>query len=438
MTALTSANLGLRRALVTRQVYVVAMLVLLAFGAMARGTMESSKPLSQEVYVWQRAWNDPVQKAIQQHSQEFTGMVVLNAEVTWRKGNPQLTRVPLDYAVLREAKCKVGLALRIGAFSGPFTADAPTTKYLEEVAYSIIAEAQANKVSVQELQIDFDCAESKLQGYRTWVEVIRKKVTPVPVIITALPSWLSQSSFSSLAKAADGYILQVHSFERPKTFNSPFQLCDPVLARKSVMKAGEIGVPFRVALPTYGYVVAFNTEGKFLGLSAEGPAKNWPAEARVKEIWSDPRALAKLVEELGKSHPDALKGIFWYRMPISLDVLNWSWPTLKAVMAGRQPRESSRVEAKRPEPGLVEISLVNDGEVDLSSRPVIEIRWHHARLVACDGLRDFEAIELNSNAMQFRARSTAVAGHLVPGGRWSIGWLRLSDNEEVQVEARKP
>jgi hypothetical protein len=125
-------------------------------------------------------------------------------------------------------------------------------------------------------------------------------------------------------------------------------------------------------------------------------------------------------------------------MPISLDVLNWSWPTLQAVMAGRAPRESSRVVTTRPEPGLVEISLANDGEVDLSSRPVIKVRWQDARLVASDGLRDFESMDGNSNNIQFRPRSNALPRRIAPGERLPVGWLRLSGNVEVQVEAQNP
>jgi Protein of unknown function (DUF3142) len=416
----------------------LAFLLLASSVVDCKATGEKAPPLSQEIYVWQRAWNGPVREAIAQHGSEFAGLVVLNAEVSWKKGIPQLTHVALDYPALRQAKCRVGLALRVGTFSGPFTADGPETKYLLETARSIIAEAQANQVAVKELQIDFDCAESKLEGYRIWVEAIRSKVAPVPVIVTALPSWLNQGSFSALAKATDGYILQVHSFERPKDFNAPFQLCDIALAKKSVAKAGQIGVPFRIALPTYGYLAAFSAEGQFLGLSAEGPARSWPAEARIREVWADPKGLAALVNELRTNRPTALKGIFWYRMPISLDVLNWSWPTLQAVMAGRAPRESSRVVATRPEPGLVEISLVNDGEADLSSWPVIQVRWQNARLMARDGLRDFESMDGSSNSMQFRPRSNALPRRVAPGERLPVGWLRLSGNVEVQVETRKP
>ena len=32
-----------------------------------------------------------------------------------------------------------------------------------------------------------------------------------------------------------------------------------------------------------------------------------------------------------------MRELLWYRVPVSRDSLNWSWPTLAAVMAGRAP-----------------------------------------------------------------------------------------------------
>ncbi|MDB6017212.1 MAG: hypothetical protein JWR19_1701 [Pedosphaera sp.] len=395
-------------------------------------------PIAQEAYIWQRAWNEPVRDAIALHATNFTGLVVLNAEVTWKQGHPQVIHIPIDYASLLRAACPVGLALRIGPYPGPFTTNGQPMDQLAGLAVSLIAEAQANRLKIRELQIDFDCAESKLDGYRVWVETLRRRIAPVPLVITALPSWLNQNSFQYLARASDGYILQVHSLERPRDFASPFSLCDPAAARRAVEQAGQIDVPFRVALPTYGYLIAFAPDGHFIGLSAEGPAKTWPAGTRLREVRSDPVAMADLVRGWSLVHPAALQKIIWYRFPISLDVLNWSWPTLNAVKTGRSPRESFRLDTSRSAAGLTEISLVNDGEADLSSRPVIEVRWQHARLVASDGLRDFEVVDPGPNTLQFRARTTLIPSRLAPGERQAIGWLRLDGEVEVQIETKKP
>jgi hypothetical protein len=370
-----------------------------------------------------------------QHATNFESVVVLAAEVTWRGGEPVVARVPLDYAALADAKTRAGLALRIGPWPGPFASNDPPAVFLTSLAGALVAEARAKGVVPSELQIDFDCAASKLDGYRVWVQAIRRKVAPTPVAITALPSWLNEKSFPALAAATDGYVLQVHSLEKPANLNAPFTLCDPEAARRAVEQAGKIGAPFRVALPTYGYLLAFDAAGRFAGLSAEGPDRNWPAGAQLREARTDPVAMAQLVAAWNASHPAAMRGIIWYRLPVEGDTLNLRWPTLAAMMAGRIPRANARAESHRVEAGLVEISLVNDGELDLSSRLAVEVRWQNARLVAGDASSGFDLVDGGPSTVQFQTMSKT---HRLPAGDTQvIGWLRLSEEREVQVEIIK-
>ena len=53
------------------------------------------------------------------------------------------------------------------------------------IAASLVAEARTNHLNLSELQIDFDCAESKLDGYRVWLTAIQRRVAPLPVTITS-------------------------------------------------------------------------------------------------------------------------------------------------------------------------------------------------------------------------------------------------------------
>jgi len=396
---------------------------------------EATSPLPDEAYIWQRAWTEPVREAIRRHASRFSGLTVLSAEVSWRGGQPQLIRVPLDYSVLTKVSCPVGLALRIGSCPASLATNNSTTIFLTDVAASLIAEARSRSLALRELQIDFDCAESKLDGYRAWVSAFRRRVAPLPVSITALPSWLGQPAFKRLAVAADGYVLQVHSLQRPRGPDAPFTLCDPVTARRAVERAGQIGVPFRVALPTYRYLTAFNAEGRLVGLSAEGPSKTWPANVRLREVDANPLEVAGLVQLWATNRPAALRGVIWYRLPVADDTLNWRWPTLDAIMRGRFPRESFRAEPRRVEHGLVEISLVNNGELDISSRLAVRVRWQNARWVAGDGLRGFEWVDGGPSTVTFRTKTEPC--RLPAGETQVIGWLRLSEDREVQIEIER-
>jgi hypothetical protein len=388
--------------------------------------------MPQSAYVWQRAWTEAVSDAVTEHGTNFTELVALSAEVSWKNRLPQIVRVPLDPLALQGMGRPLGLALRIGAYSGPFKADDAQAHVLTDLAASLLAEAASNRLSVAELQLDFDCAESKLDGYAVWVKAIRSKVKPVPVTITALPAWLKQPAFKRLIAAADGYVLQVHSLARPKRMEASFNLCDPPEACRAVERAARLGRPFRVALPTYGYVMAFSPGGQFVGLSAEGPALSWPEGTQLREICANTEAMAQLLRAWTADRPQALTGVIWYRLPVPQDRLNWSWPTLATVMSGKVPQPDVRAEVRHPDAALTEIDLINAGTADYSQPVQITLHWREGRLVAADGLRGFDSTETGANFVQFRNRNGLP--RLEPGERRSIGWVRLSKGSEVQVE----
>jgi hypothetical protein len=396
------------------------------------GLAQAAGALPQQVYLWQRAWTEPVRQALVQRGDAFAGVIVLKAEVTWREGKPQLIEVPVDYRTLAGLTNPIGFALRVGPYAGPFNGTNAAAEYLCTLARRIVTEAETARLHVSELQLDFDCASSKLEGYGAWVKAIRERIAPVPLVITTLPAWLDAPAFKSLVQTADGFVLQVHSLERPRSFDAPFTLCDPPAAERATARASEFGVPFRVALPTYGYQVCFDTAGHFVGLSAEGPEKSWPADSRVKEVRSDPLELAQLLLTWSTNSPANLKGIIWYRLPVAGDILNWRWPTLKAMLEMRIPRKSVRVESHRVASRLNNICLVNDGELDISSRLAVNTRWRGARLSAGDGLRGFEMTESEVSSARFVAAGEPYRLHA--GEQHVIAWVRLTDDREVQVE----
>ena len=389
--------------------------------------------LEHETYVWQRAWTLGVRNAVKRHSSEFSKTVVLNAEVTWQGGEPRVTRVPIDYDTLRSSNGIIGLALRLGVYRGSFKASGEPIESLIHLAASLVRQAATNGLAVRELQIDFDCPESKLAGYQLWVEAIQSQIKPVPVTITALPSWLREPAFAKLVKAAPGYVLQVHSLERPRQAGDNFTLCDFLKARKAVEQAGQFGVPFRVALPTYGYYLAFDRAGKFCGLSAEGTSRTWPEGAQIREIRSDPRQMSALVRGWSTNRPAAMSGIIWYRLPVDADVLNWRWPTLAAVIRGDELQSRVSARAASNAPGLMDLFWVNEGNLDASVPRGLIVEWKDGDFIATDALRGF--VVLNPGArrrVEFRARDPIT--RLAPGERCPIGWLRLSQPQEVQLE----
>ena len=119
-------------------------------------------------------------------------------------------------------------------------------------------------------------------------------------------------------------------------------LCDAANARRWVEQAGRLGVPFRVALPTYTDRIAFTADGKLLATEAEGATHAWPEGTVLRAFRPNAADLAALVGEWTKDRPASLTGLLWYRLPVSTDAQNWRWPTLAAVMQGRPPRHELR------------------------------------------------------------------------------------------------
>jgi len=298
-------------------------------------------PLRQEAYVWQREWNPAVRESVAQAT-DLAGLVVLAAEVDLRPRSSIAMRIPLDAAALKSYGRPVGAALRVHAVPGRFIDDPKMLQYLRDLVRDVTVEARTKGLAISEIQIDYDCPEWKLADYRGLLVSLRQSAAPTPLTVTALPIWLYQHrAFRKLLEAVDGYVLQVHSLAPPEYLAKKIVLTEPRSARAWVKEAARFGRPFRVALPTYGYQVAFDAKGKLIGLLAEGPLVSFAEGITIRSAKSDPQAMAGLVRGWTEKRPKELTGIVWYRLPVEGDRNNWSWSTLRTVMTGRNSSPSS-------------------------------------------------------------------------------------------------
>ena len=220
--------------------------------AACRHAPRAGGPLPHEAYVWQRGWGAPVRHALVEAKAGLAGFAPLAAEVAWKGRSQVVERPTIDFAALLATGRAVAPVLRVGAFPGPFAADDDAARNLAQLAGSLVADMRAHGVEPRELQVDFDCAESKLAGYRAWLQAIRGAVAPLAVCPTVLPGWLARREFAPLARDCGGFVLQVHGVDPPRLDGHAPPLCDPARAAAWVESAAKIGVPFRVALPTYG------------------------------------------------------------------------------------------------------------------------------------------------------------------------------------------
>lgn len=361
--------------------------------------------------------------------QAFT---VLAAEIDVRPGRQQRQTMTVDYTFLSNVQVPAGVAIRINPYAGPFEPDSEATNYLIQTIEGVLTDAKADHFTPTEVQIDFDCAESKLAGYCAWVQQLKHAFSDYPITITALPSWLKHRRFEELIRQCDGFVLQVHSLEKPTNFEENVVLCDPKRALAWIKQADRLNVPFRVALPTYGYLVAYNKQGQFIGLSAEGPLSDWPAGTRTKTAISDPKEIAALIQEIRSVSPKHLTGVLWFRLPVSSDQLNWQWHTLKCVIQEQTLTERIDAVCQWPEPNLAEIYLVNSGDVDVSGRISVSLAFEGSCL-AGDGLKGYSVVEEKDGSVWIRPENIRAGWRIRSQDKIKIAWCRFNQQTEVKA-----
>ena len=232
--------------------------------------------------------------------------------------------------------------------------------------------------------------------------------------------------------------MQVHWLAKPgPAGDPPATLCDPAIARATVARAGRLGIPFRVALPTYGYRLVLDAHGRMLAGAGEGSALEAarpPPGGAVRTLMADPVELADLVRGWQTVRPAAMTGVIWYRLPVAEDRLNWTARTLTAVAAGHTPHPRLAVRFVRSAAdGPWELRLCNDGDADASLPGSIAVHCVSPP-IAADGVGGF-ALQpggISQLDLIFAPRAGAGrSGRAVPAGAsLGFGWVRLSADEQ--------
>ncbi len=393
----------------------------------------ATAPMPQEMYVWQRVWTPAVVAGLRTAQDRVAGFSVLAGEVVWNGKVPEIVRPKLDYALLASQKQAPGLALRIGPYAGPFAADDAVAQQLLSFATTCLADARKAGWQPSELQIDFDAATSKLSGYHTWLTAFQQAVAPLPVSFTALPDWLRAPELKAMAAQTQRFVLQVHGIERARVDDPTPKLLEASSVQRWVAQAAALGVPFRVALPTYRTAVGFNAEGKIIGLDSEGPARAWPAGTRVVTYMSPAAEIAQLVHNWTADRPANLTGLLWYRLPVAGDQRNWSWLTLTPVMQGRAPAEQIEVSQQGENP--VDLTLQNTGEAEMPWPQEIQITLPPGTSVSAgDALTGYTLDQNAAQAPEVIFRRAAGFSHYIlpPHGKKPLGWLRMAGNDSRQ------
>lgn len=369
---------------------------------------EGPRELTTEVYVWQRADSPELRVALDRSRELASRRHFLAVEIGRHDSQWRVTRSTLP----DEWISSQGLVMRIGAsLAGETWRDG-------EALDRVLAEAawMAAKPAA-EFQIDYDCPQRSLGDYQRLLEKIKARHPDKKWSITALPSWLDQTSAKRLFKTADGLVLQVHSLQLPDQPQRPVILCDPSAAREAVRKMSKLDVSFRVALNTYGCEVLFDDHNRVLDVVSEDLKNSLPPNASRRSVGiSDSVELAGLVAGWKSHPPRGLIGIVWYRLPLDSDRRNWRWVTWRRVAGGITPVSDLRLEARAAGNGSWDLVLANRGERDERLPEIVS--------TGCETLVLEGANGYGSDAAERLILENTAWPWLPPGDSLAIGWLR--------------
>ena len=325
--------------------------------------------MTSEAYVWQSPGRPEVVAAMHRAEGKLDHLHVLAAEVAWRDQRLVINRLPGPPAGVAAH----GKVLRLGQSTATLVWTEDRVAGLIDVVQAITADGST------EVQVDYDCPSRRLEDYLALLDRLQSAVPTRRIVFTALPDWLDSPRFVPLARAYPGYVLQVHALRLPDRVDAPVVLCDPHAAGRAIRRAAAIGVPFRVALPTYGSEILRDATGRVIDVVSEDlPQPGSGAMANRTSVMADAPALSALVAGLQANHPRSLTGLVWFRLPVAGDRRNWTWETFEAVRHGQPVAAHLEITAAATGSGSHDIILTNAGNAVKTMRLVGTAFWRRS------------------------------------------------------------
>ncbi len=361
--------------------------------------------LPNDAYVWQRRWTPAVTRALADGADAVRSWRVLAAEMradgVWFEAAP-------DLAALAASQRPVVLVLRLDGRVN----DLPPDQIIARATATLAAWRSAG-IRLAGLEIDYDCATSRLPAYAALLAGLKARLEPgVPLSITALPTWLNSPELPALLAVPDETVLQVHAVQNPT-----LGLFDGKRAHAWLdAYARQTQRPWRVALPSYGSRVAWDDNGQIAAIESERPALT--PGGRSAELLAAPADMAAFVATLDRDPPRGLAGIVWFRLPTQADTRAWSLPTWRAVLARQPLTPDVTVTAQAAgADGARNVLLANRGNSDAPLPFAIRL---DGACRAADGINGY-TLEYDRQGRYLRR---AQDGLLRAGVERAIGWIR--------------
>ena len=380
------------------------------------------------IYIWQRIWNEPLSESISNISNKSNSFIVLCGDLKYQDNSPSLTSININWQYLIQEGISITLAFRISTEAGKLL-DKDNIGQTITAIYQTITKIidTAPGIDIIGIQFDYDCPASKLGTYSEFIRLFKEKIPNKQISITALPTWLKNRQFLNLAKQTDYYVLQLHSFELPKTLKDAREIFPEKKAKAYTKKASSLRHPYFISLPTYGYEIAFDKKGKFIGLRAESTNILWGKNIQHAVEVVSPEEIIDFLKYIKASKPKNLKGICWFRLPVKTDEFNWDIKTLASVIDSDIPKKSFEIELVEKDKGLIEVYVVNSGEQNLWNDITFDIMWLGGQKPIYDVLGKYESkLFFDDKTIQLKGPAPKV------GDKTLVSWLRAGESTIIK------
>lgn len=365
-------------------------------------------PLDQQLYIWQRQWTGAHEQALAQSRADFSTLRVLALQTYpqagWRRAQITPTLLKTDGRPL------IAVVRIDGQLAALDRAD-----ILGQVQ-QMIADWQAQGLTLAGVEIDHDAGTARLPAYRELLVALRQALpASLDLSITALPAWLGSPELPALLAAVDSSVLQVHAVSSPER-----GLFDPAQARQWADRwASVTRKPFYLALPAYGIALLPGDGGAPL-VESEVPIEQ---RGERRELLADPQQLSTLASQLRADPPAHLAGLIWFRLPLKGDRRAWSLETLRAVARGETLSSRLTLNLSRHE-GLYDIAVSNDGNLDgsLPQRVTLAVG-------SCEGFDGLNGYTVQQAPGQL-SFSRLKDGRLPAGSARTLGWARCTEIDQ--------
>lgn len=325
----------------------------------------SSTGFAHDFYVWQRHWDEKVDSAVRSELNTGShGLYVLGGEIEYEGGRPVWKHVAVPTELWGNARVTAVFRLPVKALENP-----------AQSAQLVVRRSE--KLAVRRIQLDVDVPERLLEKYAELVAALRSDATWKFDFVgaTFLPCHLDHRELAKVLALVDEPVIQLHGIDAPKRRQEPWSLMKRKPSLSALKKSKRLDPRFKMALPTYAYVLFFNNDGTFRRLYAEGLGDDEQLHGTaIREIAAPDLAL---LNEIITSE-DALS-VIWFRLPVlGLDRWTLEKETVLALERGELPQPSLEIEMRERSPAVIDVIATYHHQIPLSATEV-SLDWGATR-----------------------------------------------------------